>query len=173
MLELPTLTRVLEAILFLSPGPVTAPDAAACLGESEERVLEALRLLAERYSDAGLELQRVAGGYELVTRPEYVQHLKKYFSTLEKERLSRASLETLAIIAYRQPVTRAEIEAIRGVNSSGVLYSLLDKNLVRISGKSDKPGKPFLFSTTPEFLRFLGLNDLADLPPVESLQRRL
>ncbi|MEW6203434.1 MAG: SMC-Scp complex subunit ScpB [bacterium] len=173
MLTLPELSKILEGVLFLSPKPVSADDIAVNLGENKERVKEAFALLGERYADSGLELMEVAGGYELATRKEYIDHLKIFFSNLDKTRLSRAALETAAIIAYKQPITRAEIESIRGVNSSGVIHSLLEKNLVRITGKAEAAGRPYLFVTTPDFLRLLGINDISELPAVDSLEKKI
>lgn len=165
------LANVLEGLLFLSPQPVKVDDVVEHLEVEAAEVLDAFRLVGERCDERGLELAEVAGGFELVTRGEYVEHLKKFFSSLEKTRLSRAALETLAAVAYRQPVTRGEIEAIRGVNSSGVLQSLLEKELLRIAGRSDAPGRPFLFATTPGFLKLLGLRDLSELPAVETFDK--
>ncbi|MFH1537675.1 MAG: SMC-Scp complex subunit ScpB [bacterium] len=172
-MELNELANVLEGLLFLSPRPVKADDVTEHLGADAEHVGDAFRLLAERREGTGLELKEVAGGFELVTRAEGVEHLKKFFSNLEKTRLSRAALETVAVVAYRQPITRGEIEAIRGVNSSGVLQSLLEKELIRISGRSDAPGRPFRFSTTPAFLRLLGLKNLTELPAVETFDKKV
>lgn len=172
-MELKELTNVVEGLLFLSPQPIKPDDVAKNLKVDKKLVRDALDLLGERYAESGVELSEVAGGFEIVTRAEYSEHLKRFFGEMDRTRLSRAALESLAIVAYRQPITRGEVEAIRGVNSSGVLQSLLEKELVKISGKSDAPGKPFLFSTTPEFLKLLGLKDLKELPAAETFDKKV
>lgn len=167
------LTNLLECILFLSPGPIKLEDVQLHFQLSEEVVAEAVEKLRERHQDTGLELIDTAVGLEFATRREFIEDLKFFFANIEKMRISRASLETLAIVAYRQPITRAEIEAIRGVNSQGVLHSLLEKGLLKISGKSETAGRPYIFSTTDEFLRFIGIKSLDDIPPIESLKKKV
>ena len=128
-----------------------------------------MRVLTERLDAQGRALQiiEVGGGYRLVTRPEVAPWLVKLARSRTRSRLSRSSLETLAIIAYRQPASRPEIDAVRGVNSEAVLDNLLDRRMVRIAGRKDSPGRPFLYETTRDFLVAFGLRDLADLPKVE------
>ena len=161
---------VLEALLFASDTPLEA--------ERIQEVLElgspsAARELAEelrgRLETEGraLQLVEVGGGFRLVTRPEVAPWLVKLTRSKTRSRLSRPALETLAIIAYRQPVSRPEVDAVRGVNSEGVLDNLLDRRMVRIGGRKDSPGRPFLYETTREFLVAFGLRDLNDLPKVE------
>ncbi len=161
---------ILEALLFASDTPVeigtvkevlelASPDAARDL-------VDALgaRLRAE---DRALQIVEVGGGFRLVTRPEVAPWLVKLARARTRQRLSRPALETLAIIAYRQPVSRPEVDAVRGVNSEGVLDNLLERRLVRIAGRKDSPGRPFLYETTRDFLVAFGLRDLADLPKPE------
>jgi segregation and condensation protein B len=152
---------------------VSQADIATHLDVDSGLVRAAVESLKERCAESGLELRNVAGGIELTTRKEYVEHLRAFFGELDKTRLSRAALETLAIIAYKQPVSRSEIEELRGVNSSGAIHSLLDKGLVRISDRGESVGRPFLFSTAQDFLRYLGLERLEDLPPLEVFEKKV
>ena len=173
MLTVQEIANVVEGILFLSPRPVQAADIAANLDIDTGLLREAIEKLRERYADCGLELCNIAGGFELTTRKDYVEHLRAFFGELDKTRLSRASLETLAIISYKQPVSRAEVEELRGVNSSGAIHSLLDKNLIRICDRGESIGRPFLYATTTDFLRYLGLDKLEDLPPIDSFEKKV
>jgi segregation and condensation protein B len=161
---------VVEALLFASEAPVEAERIREVLElPSVDEARELVRALGERLDGQGRALQiiEVGGGYRLVTRPEVAPWLVKLARSRTRSRLSRSSLETLAIIAYRQPVTRADIDAVRGVNSEAVLDNLLDRRMVRIAGRKDSPGRPFLYETTRDFLVAFGLRDLADLPKVE------
>ena len=161
---------ILEALLFASDTPVElvtvrevlelpSPDAARDLVDTL-----GARLRAE---GRALQLIEVGGGFRLVTRPEVAPWLVKLARARTRQRLSRPALETLAIIAYRQPVSRPEVDAVRGVNSEGVLDNLLERRLVRIAGRKDSPGRPFLYETTRDFLVAFGLRDLAELPKPE------
>jgi segregation and condensation protein B len=165
------LVPAIEAILFASGKPVTVKDLAQLLEAEPDRVREALASLLERASpeDRGVSLEEVAGGWRYVTRPEYDGLLRRFFEITERSRLSLAALETLAIIAYRQPITAPEISDLRGVNSSGVLKTLFDKKLITTAGKKPVVGTPFFYRTTREFLIRFGLNDLDDLPRPEEL----
>jgi segregation and condensation protein B len=161
---------VVEALLFASEAPVEAERIQEVLelpsaGEARELV----RVLGERLDGQGRALQiiEVGGGFRLVTRPEVAPWLVKLARSRTRSRLSRSSLETLAIIAYRQPASRPDIDAVRGVNSEAVLDNLLDRRMIRIAGRKDSPGRPFLYETTRDFLVAFGLRDLADLPKVE------
>ncbi|GAB6875974.1 SMC-Scp complex subunit ScpB [Thermaerobacter litoralis] len=155
-----------EALLFVAGEPLTPKRMAAILGVGEAVVRQALEELAEacRAPGRGIELVEVAGGWQLVTRPEYSRAVEELLQP-RRQALSRAALETLAIIAYRQPVTRAEIEAIRGVQSDAGLRALLERGLVREVGRKEGPGRPILYGTTPLFLQQFGLRDLSELPP--------
>ena len=161
---------VLEALLFASEAPVEAERIQEVLDlPSAGQAHELVRVLTERLDGQARALQiiEVGGGYRLVTRPEVAPWLVKLARSRTRSRLSRSSLETLAIIAYRQPASRPDIDAIRGVNSEAVLDNLLDRRMVRIAGRKDSPGRPFLYETTRDFLVAFGLRDLADLPKVE------
>jgi segregation and condensation protein B len=161
---------VVEALLFASEAPVEAERIQEVLDlPSAREARELVRVLGERLDGQGRALQiiEVGGGYRLVTRPEVAPWLVKLARSRTRSRLSRSSLETLAIIAYRQPASRPDIDAVRGVNSEAVLDNLLDRRMVRIAGRKDSPGRPFLYETTRDFLVAFGLRDLADLPKVE------
>ena len=161
---------VLEALLFASDAPVEAALIQEVLElPSADAARALLQDLRTRFEDQGRVLQiiEVGGGFRLVTRPEVAPWLVKLARSKTKSRLSRPALETLAIIAYRQPVSRPEVDAARGVNSEGVLDNLLERRLVRIAGRKDSAGRPFLYETTREFLVAFGLRDLGDLPKVE------
>ena len=163
---------ILEAVLFVAPDPVSIEALEELLGDIDRNQIDdALVALGERYpqgeSARGVFLEQVAGGYRLVTRPELNGYLESFFQARVRSRLSMQALETLTIIAYRQPVTAPEIQDLRGVNSSAVLKTLLDNNLVRISGRKKVVGKPFLYRTTNEFLEHFGLASISDLPPLE------
>lgn len=159
----------LEAILFVSNEPVTLDALGETLGEPAEAVtaqLDAIKATLEA-SVGGFMLEQTAGGWRFATRAEHEPILKKYFARKGESRLSIAALETLAIIAYRQPVTAPEISDIRGVNSTGVIRTLLERRLIRVSGRKNVVGSPFLYRTTREFLIHFGLNDVRDLPRLE------
>ena len=165
---MPAPIDILEALLFASDTPLEPERIREVLelpGVAAARELvEALR---SRYADRGLQIVEVGGGYRMVTRPELQPWLVRLTRSRTKQRLSRPALETLAIVAYKQPVSRPEVDAIRGVNSEAVLESLLERRLIRIPGRKDAPGRPYLFETTREFLVAFGLRDLGDLPKVE------
>ncbi len=170
-----TLVQALEALLLVSPEPlplarleeVFAPDGVEGVG-----VREALGVLQARCAGRGVEVREVAGGYQLRTRPEMAPWLAR-LETPKAVRFSRPALEVLAIVAYRQPVTRAEVEEVRGVDCGGVLKSLLDKGLARIMGKKDVPGRPLLYGTTRRFLEAFGLATLGDLPSLRDIEALL
>ena len=165
----------LEALLFSSSRPVKLVELAEVLEATPEAVAAALASLAEEAEvpSRGVRLESVAGGWRYVTRPEFDSLLRKFHEVTERSRLSLAALETLAIIAYRQPITMPEIQEIRGVNSSSVLTTLLEKKLVTTSGRKPVVGTPFLYRTTREFLVRFGLNELDDLPKPEELDEDL
>jgi segregation and condensation protein B len=169
------LKPVLEALIFASPEPLT-PKAMFKLLESEPRedVLAALEELKRDYDrPGGLQLVEVAGGYQIVTRPDLHEWVRRLFHERATQRLSVQALETLAVIAYKQPITALEVTEIRGVNASGVLNTLLERHLVKIVGRKQVVGRPFLYATTKEFLIRFGLNDLSELPRVEDMAEAL
>jgi len=161
---------VVEALLFASETPVEPDRIQEVLDLPSARdARELVQELATRLDGQGRALQiiEVGGGFRLVTRPEVAPWLVKLARSRTRSRLSRSALETLAIVAYRQPVSRPDIDAVRGVNSEAVLDNLLDRRMLRIAGRKDSPGRPFLYETTRDFLVAFGLRDLADLPKVE------
>src|SRR5580693_1687814 len=169
------LKPVIEALIFASPDPLT-PKMLFKLLENEPRedveaALEALKRDYER--PGGLQLVEVAGGYQIVTRPELHEWVRRLFHERTTQKLSVQALETLAVIAYRQPVTALEITEIRGVNTSGVLNTLLERHFIKIVGRKQVVGRPFMYATTREFLIRFGLNDLGDLPRVEDMAEAL
>lgn len=165
------LIGVVEALVFASPEPITPKQLFKLLdGEPREEVLAAVDELKRRYArSGGLQLVEVAAGYQIVTRPELHEWVRRLFHERTTQKLSVQALETLAVIAYKQPVTAIEIAEIRGVNTSGVIGTLLERGLVKISGRKQVVGRPFLYSTTREFLDRFGLKDLTDLPRVEDM----
>jgi segregation and condensation protein B len=159
----------LEALLFVAGEPVSLPDLARALGQDEitsEAALRSLQIaLTERGS--GLQLLRIAGGWQLATRPEYAEAIGRMLMR-GASKLSRAAMETLAIIAYRQPITAPEIEAVRGVSVSSVLKTLLERRLIAEAGRKEALGRPMLYVTTPDFLHYFAISDLSQLPPLEA-----
>jgi segregation and condensation protein B len=165
----------MEAILFSSSRPVSEGDLANVLEATPEAVRQSLaRLAAEADTPSrGVRLEKVGGGWRYVTRPEFDSLLRKFHEVSERSRLSLAALETLAIIAYRQPITLPEVQEIRGVNSSSVLKTLFEKKLITTAGKKAVVGTPFLYKTTPDFLVRFGLNDIEELPRPEEIEEDL
>ena len=164
--------RIIEALLFASESPVTAERLSETVGSVEGSTVEALvqELKAEyAQTQRSLIIVEVAGGYQMATDPSYAPWIKKFYKQVRQEKLSRPALETLAIIAYKQPATKPEIEAIRGIDVSGLMDSLCEKGLIKILGRKDAPGRPMLYGTTKEFLQYFGLNALTDLPKAEEL----
>jgi segregation and condensation protein B len=164
------LRSALEAILFASNEPVMLDELVEAFhGESREAILAQLDEIKKtlEVNIGGFTLEQTAGGWRLATRPEHDATLKKFFARKGESRLSIAALETLAIIAYRQPVTAPEVSDIRGVNSTAVLHTLLERRMIRVAGRKNVVGSPFLYRTTREFLIHFGLNDIRDLPRLE------
>ena len=174
-MELSQLKAVIEALVFASPDPLTPRMLYRLLNdEPKEDVLAALKALQADYVDrGGLHMAEVAGGFQITTRPEYHDWVRRLFHDRTSNKLSAASLESLSVIAYKQPVTAAEIGEIRSVNTSGVLSTLLERHLIKIVGRKNVIGRPFLYGTTKEFLIRFGLNDLNDLPKIEDMAQQL
>jgi segregation and condensation protein B len=180
MTERSEMEAVLEAILFVSAEPVPRARLIELFEEEErEQAAAALEAVLARYANAsegedrgdrGVMVEDVAGGVRLATRPEVSGWLRRFFDVAGGTKLSMAALETLAIIAYRQPITGPEIQELRGVSPAGVIKTLLERRMVRISGRKEVVGKPFLYGTTKEFLVHFGLNSLRDLPPLEEFE---
>jgi len=173
-MELTELKRVVEALIFAADAPLTAERIRETLPEELngfdlDRVVVALN---QDYDESGRAffIRQVAGGYQVMTRPELHNWVKKLFLGRNKMRLSQAALETLAIVAFKQPISRVDVAQIRGVNSDGVIGTLLEKKLITISGRSDGVGRPLLYNTTSEFLQYFGVNDLADLPKPREIE---
>jgi segregation and condensation protein B len=167
------LKKTLESLLFVSEIPLTPKKIASFVKDASlDEVQKALASLLEEINglDRSFQIIQIAEGFQLVTRPEYHKWAKELYKVISKTRLSKAALEALAIIAYKQPVTRAEVEAIRGVEVSNLIQSLLEKKMVRILGRAETPGRPLLYATTHEFLIHFGLKDLSDLPKISEIQ---
>lgn len=164
------LESVLESLLFAAGGPLSVRKLADLLGGLPKAELQrALTRLQERYAHRGIRLCEVAGGFQFRTAPENSRWVRGLIRE-KPARLGRAALETLAIIAYKQPCTKAEIEAVRGVDADGAIASLLEKRLIRIAGRKETVGRPILYATTPEFLLAFGLKDLRDLPALQEIE---
>lgn len=165
------LAALLEGLLFVAAEPVTAGQLAVALDLTTTDVEKGLDELEAQLHTRGLRLQKHAGRYQLTTAPEMADSVERFLGLEATSRLSRAALEALAIIAYQQPVTRPSVDAVRGVNSDGVIKSLLSKGLLQEVGRTEGPGRPILYGTTPAFLQHFGLNSLSELPslnlPVE------
>jgi segregation and condensation protein B len=157
----------LEALLFVAAEPVTTAQLAAALETTTTAIEQGLRTLDESLLTRGLRLQRHGGRVQMTSAPEYAALIERFLGLEATTRLSRAALETLSIIAYQQPVTRPQVDAVRGVNSDSMMKSLLGKNLIQESGRGDGPGRPILYSTTPEFLQHFGINSVRDLPQLD------
>jgi len=160
---------VLEALIFASSEPVTIKEMSIITGLNEETVRTLLSEMAVEYNDQqrGIQIIEVAGGYQLVTKPEMAVYVEKLKKVPRQAPLSQAALETLAIIAYKQPITRAEIETIRGVRVESSLTTLLERGLIEETGRKEGPGRPILYGTTKEFLKYFGLKSLDELPVVD------
>ncbi|MDO9301722.1 MAG: SMC-Scp complex subunit ScpB [Anaerolineales bacterium] len=161
-----SLAAKIEAMLFVSAEPVPVAQLSQALDVTASVVERGLKELDESLSTRGLRLQRNAGRVQLTTAPELAPLVELFLGLEATTHLSRAALETLAIIAYQQPCTRPQVDSIRGVNSDGMMKSLLSKGLVQESGRTDGPGRPILYSTTPEFLQHFGLGSITELPPL-------
>jgi segregation and condensation protein B len=161
---------IIETLIFVSDEPLTTKVIAAVLKEEDKEAIErAVRSLAEEFNsrNGGLQLREVAGGWQFATRPEYHEHVRAFLKTRPSAKLTIASLETLAVIAYRQPVTVPEILEIRGVQSPSAIKTLLDKKLIVAKGRKETVGRPMMYGTSKDFLLQFGLKDLTELPSVE------
>ena len=164
---------IIEVLLFLSGEPVTTSTFKDIVEISEIEIKNILEELIAEYKErnTGLMIVQVAHGYQMVTNPAYSEWIKKYRNKNISSRLSLPALETLAIIAYKQPIIRAEIEQIRGVNPDSAIRTLYEKRLIKIMGRKEAPGRPFLYGTTREFLQYFGLKDLSELPTLKEIIR--
>lgn len=172
---MPNPKQILESLLFASDAPVGLATLAEVLADAGGPDPAAVRSLLDELSreleesGRGVALVEIAGGYQLLSRRECAPWIEKMLRSRRKVRLSRAGLETLAIVAYKQPITKVEIDSIRGVDSSGSLHTLLERNLVLIAGRSKGVGRPLLYATSTDFLQYMGINDLSDLPELKEL----
>lgn len=164
------LKSIVEVLIFCSPFPLKMEKIKEITKVPKNEILKAIDELNSDYEQSGrsFHIREIAEGYQFYTLPQFGSYLKELFKT-KPILLSSPALETLAMIAYRQPITRLEIENIRGVDSTGVIRNLLEKNLIKITGKKDVVGKPFLYGTTPLFLKHFGLNSVSELPKIEEL----
>jgi len=166
---------VVEALIFASPEPITPRMLCKLLAEEpKEDVMAAVDALKAEYENRpGLQMVEVAGGYQIVTRPDLHEWVRRLFHERSTQKLTVQGLETLAVIAYKQPITALEITEIRGVNTTGVLSTLLERHLIKIVGRKNVVGRPFLYTTTKEFLIRFGLKDINDLPKIEDMAEAL
>ena len=166
------LPPLLEAYLFVAIEPVQPAEIARVLQLDAAAIEEALEDMVNAYArriNSGLHIVRIAGGYQMATRPALATGIGRLLAAPQKSRLSKPALETLAIVAYQQPVTQAEIEAVRGVSADGVLKTLAERQLIAEMGRKEVAGRPILYGTTPDFLHYFGLHTLEDLPPLEDI----
>ena len=170
-----SLKAIVEALIFASPEPLTPKMLYRLLADEPKEDVKATveALKADYESRPGLQFVEVAGGYQIVTRPELHEWVRRLFNERSTQKLTVQGLETLAVIAYKQPTTALEVGEIRGVNTSGVLSTLLERHLIKIIGRKNVVGRPFLYATTKEFLIRFGLNDLTDLPKIEDMAEAL
>ena len=161
-----SLSGKIEALLFVAPGSVSINQLATALGVPNRDIERGLNELEESYQFRGVRLQRHGGQIQMTSAPEAAEAIETFLGLEATSRLSSAALEALAIISYQQPVTRPQVDAIRGVNSDGVIKNLLHKGLIQEVGRSEGPGRPILYSTTPDFLGHFGLSSLEELPPL-------
>lgn len=164
---------LLEALLFVSTGPISVPELKPLTGLSEAEVRDMMEELIQEYREraGGMLITEIAGGWQMFTNPEYAEWVKKFKGVAKLQKLSLPALETMAIIAYKQPLIKAEVDDLRGVNSDGTIKTLLDRRLIKIVGRKEAPGRPLLYGTTREFLEYFGLKDLTGLPTLKDLER--
>ena len=162
-----SLSARVEALLFVAPSSTSIKQMADTLGVSTQKITSAIEELQEILAMRGIRIQENKGRYQLTTAPELSDEVELFLQLESTARFTAASLETLAIVAYQQPITRPGVDAIRGVNSDSVIRNLLSKGLIEETGRSDGPGRPILYSTSPEFLQYFGLSSIKDLPEIE------
>lgn len=164
---------IIEALLFVSGEPISVDLIKKVTEIPEQEIRNILNSLISEYKErnSGIMITEIAEGFQMVTAPECSFYIKRLKNINQSNRLSQASLETLSIIAYKQPITKLEVDNIRGVNSDGAIKSLMDKRLIKIVGKKEAPGRPFLYGTTKEFLQYFGLKNLSELPPLQNILR--
>ncbi|MFH1282481.1 MAG: SMC-Scp complex subunit ScpB [bacterium] len=170
-MEREKLKRVVEALLFITDNPLTLKKLREITEESGESIVEIINEIGEDLNEkqSAMFVKEVAGGFQMATRAEFGEWVKKLYIDKIKYRLSKSALETLSIIAYKQPITRGEIEEVRGVDAAGVLENLLEKKLVRVCGRKETLGRPLLYGTTNEFLKYFGLKNISEIPSIDEL----
>lgn len=168
------LKAIIENLLLVSDEPLVVDKLRELFGGkiNREALIAVFDELKQEYEGRNLHIQEVAGGYQLATRHEYAEWIRKFHKADKAARLSKQALDTLSIISYKQPITRLEIDNIRGVDSAGVVKTLLEKNLIRIMGRRDVPGKPIMYGTSRKFLEYFGLKSVADLPSLEEFKEQ-
>lgn len=167
------LKSIIECLLFVNTKPLTIKKIKEILEENDTSIIrEKITELQDDYNnhEGGLQIIEIAGGYQIQTRSDYAEWIKKLDKTPRPTKLTPRALETLSIVAYKQPITRAEIEKIRGVDTSGVIYSLIQKKLIRVAGRKDCLGRPLEYATTNEFLRYFGLRSISEVPLLEEIK---
>lgn len=166
------LKAAIEALLFSSDRPITLEQMKPVVGLDTTAIRNVLQELAAEFETAGrgVRIVEVAGGFQMITAPDFSPFLKKLYKQRKVEKLSKPALETLAMVAYKQPVTKIEIESLRSVNIDGVVNTLIEKGLIRIAGRRKAPGRPFVYGTTRQFLEYFGLKSLEELPKIENFQ---
>lgn len=164
------LEQIIEALLFAADEPLSTKQIKKIVDDiSTEKITEIIQQLNEKYEYHAFSIQEVGEGYRLLTKAEFAPWIEKMYGKTRKIKLSPAALETLAIIAYKQPATRAQIAAIRGVDSSGIIRNLLELNLIEIQGRAEEPGRPMIYGTSQKFLEYFGLKNISDLPRIDEL----
>jgi len=158
---------LVENLLFMAQEPISLQRMTDSLPYSREEIAAAIDSLTAEYIDRGLKIKYINGGWELTTDPVFADEIQNFYNLQRRKRLSRQALETLAVIAYNQPITRAEIESVRGVGTSGTLQTLIERDLIRVVGQKDTLGNPFIYGTSDTFLEHFGLGDINDLPQLE------
>ncbi len=158
---------LVENLLFMAQEPLSLKRMVDTLPHSSEEIAAAIDSLTAEYLDRGLKIRFVGGGWELTTDPAFASEIQEFYNLHRRKRLSRQALETLAVIAYNQPITRAEIESVRGVGTSGTLQTLMERELIRVVGQKDTLGNPFIYGTSDTFLEHFGLGDVNELPQLE------
>jgi segregation and condensation protein B len=172
-MEQAEVVKAVETLLFVAKNPLQVSDLVSTLEQPHDQVLAAVKTLQENYQHHAIQIIEVAHGFQMATRKEHAHLVEKFLNSPTEVSLTPAALEALAIIAYRQPVSKGDIEAIRGVNSDAVIKSLLDKGLIEDLGKSNNLGRPTVYGTTDEFLKHFGLKDLQNLLPVPGLDQQV
>jgi segregation and condensation protein B len=166
---------IIEAVLFVADRPLSSSQLAILIEMDSDDIELLIHELQKEYDDTkrSFQIMEIANGFQICTRSEYASWIKKFYTTEISSRLSMSALEALAIIAYKQPVTRAGVEEVRGVISDSVIRTLLEKNLINITGRKDAPGRPLIYGTTSDFLIHFGLKDLNELPSIDEIEKML